>query len=508
MNFGIRRDDLEANVGQETLIQPVLTEQIAEAQLKIGLQVAGVGLVRFNYKTDQATLSPEAAVMYGIPADELTISRDRLHSTFHPEELDELHALIQQILDPAGNGWFAREHRVVWHNGEVRWLNVRKQVFFEQVGETFYPHSAILAAVDITERKRVELALKESEDRFRTLADNISQLAWMADENGWIFWYNRRWFEYTGTSLAEMEGWGWQKVHHPDYIDRVVQRFRRSVVELGESWEDTFPLRGQDGIYRWFLSRAFPIRDETGKIVRWFGTNTDVTELKTIQAELENRNDELDNFVHIVSHDLKAPLRGISSLSQWIEEDLTDLLTPETQQQMQLLRQRVQRMSVMIDGLLDYARVGMTEEDIETVAVAELVLEVIDSIAPPDHFQIKLDPLLPTLETRRLLLFQVFANLISNAIKHHDGDDGEIQITVTEQNHHYQFRVTDNGPGILEEYQSGIFTIFRTGKPGTNTDSTGVGLAIVKKIIESQGGSIQLESQVGQGTTFQFTWPK
>jgi len=146
-----------------------------------------------------------------------------------------------------------------------------------------------VAAEEITERKRAEAvlaandkALRESELRFRELADNISQFAWTADASGWIYWYNKRWHDYTGTTLEDMEGWDWQKVHHPEHVDRVVERIRRCF-ETGNPWEDTFPLRGKDGTYRWFLSRALPIRNEAGDVVRWFGTNTDVTE--QIEAE-------------------------------------------------------------------------------------------------------------------------------------------------------------------------------------------------------------------------------
>jgi PAS domain S-box-containing protein len=160
-----------------------------------------------------------------------------------------------------------------------------------------------VVAEEITERKRAEAvltanekALRESEARFRELADNISQFAWTADQNGWIYWYNKRWHDYTGTTLEDMEGWGWQKVHHPEHVDRVVRRIRESF-ESGTPWEDTFPLRGADGSYRWFLSRALPIRNETGEVVRWFGTNTDIT--KQIEAEkaLRELNETLEQRV-------------------------------------------------------------------------------------------------------------------------------------------------------------------------------------------------------------------
>jgi PAS domain S-box-containing protein len=160
-----------------------------------------------------------------------------------------------------------------------------------------------VVAEEITERKRAEAvltanekALRESEVRFRELADNISQFAWTADQNGWIYWYNKRWHDYTGTTLEDMEGWGWQKVHHPEHVDRVVRRIRESF-ESGTPWEDTFPLRGADGSYRWFLSRALPIRNEAGEVVRWFGTNTDIT--KQIEAEkaLRELNETLEQRV-------------------------------------------------------------------------------------------------------------------------------------------------------------------------------------------------------------------
>lgn len=142
---------------------------------------------------------------------------------------------------------------------------------------------------EIQERIKIEANLRESEDRFRTLADNISQLAWMADENGLLFWYNRRWFDYTGSTLEEMQGWGWQKVHHPDYLQKVNETFSHSI-NTGEPWEDTFPLRGKNGEFRWFLSRALPIRDEQGNIVRWFGTNTDIQDIKEVQDALRESN--------------------------------------------------------------------------------------------------------------------------------------------------------------------------------------------------------------------------
>lgn len=146
---------------------------------------------------------------------------------------------------------------------------------------------------EAVERARAEAELRESEARLRELADNISQFVWTTDETGWIHWYNKRWFDYTGTTLEEMQGWGWRTVHHPDHVDRVVAKLSRAY-RTGEPWEDTFPLRGKDGEYRWFLSRAVPIRDARGAIVRWFGSNTDVTAQRYAQEALHRLTERLE----------------------------------------------------------------------------------------------------------------------------------------------------------------------------------------------------------------------
>jgi len=163
-------------------------------------------------------------------------------------------------------------------------------------------------ARDITGQKEVLERLADSESHFRLLADNISQLAWIADSKGSIFWYNRRWFEYTGTKLEDMEGWGWKSVHDPAEVDRVVERLQHSF-DTGELWEDTFPLRGADGTYRWFLSRAVPIRDPDGSIRYWFGTNTDVTEMRDAEQRIELLLQE-------VNHRSKNMLAIIRSLAR------------------------------------------------------------------------------------------------------------------------------------------------------------------------------------------------
>ncbi|MFM2314905.1 MAG: hypothetical protein RLZZ04_4181, partial [Cyanobacteriota bacterium] len=236
----------------------------------------------------------------------------------------------------------------------------------------------------------------------------------------------------------------------------------------------------------------------------------ELTRLSKILArtneELAEKNQELEQFAYVTSHDLKAPLRAIANLSEWIEEDLAGQLPEENQRQMTLLRKRVYRLEALINGLLEYYRAGRTKVTIETVDLNLLLAEIIDSLAPPATLKIEIEPGMPTLQTKKLLLSQVFSNLISNAIKYHDRPDGQIRISAQEQENFYEFAVADDGLGIAPEHQDKVFTIFQTLQSRDQTESTGIGLAIVKKIIETEGGEISLKSKLGEGSTFRFTW--
>ena len=157
---------------------------------------------------------------------------------------------------------------------------------------------------------QINKALKESEERFRTLSDNIPNLAWMADANGWTFWYNKQWYEYTGTTLDEMQGWGWQKVHHPDYVKPVTEEWSTRIKE-GKPYDNIFPLKSKDGKYRWFLTRVTPIRDDQGKLIRWLGTNTDITERKEVETELNKYKDKLESLVEVRTAELEKAYKSL-----------------------------------------------------------------------------------------------------------------------------------------------------------------------------------------------------
>ena len=231
-------------------------------------------------------------------------------------------------------------------------------------------------------------------------------------------------------------------------------------------------------------------------------------EREQLIQDLERTNQELQQFAYIISHDLKAPLRAIHSLVQWIAEDYTELFDDDGREQLDLLQDRVRRMDQLIEGVLHYSRIGRIREQLVPVNLNKLITEVIDLLAPASHLNIQVTSRLSVVVCEKVRIGQVFQNLISNAIKFIDKPQGEIKITSTEEEDFYRFGVHDNGPGIAEKDFSRIFQIFQTLHAGDSYGSTGIGLTLVKKIVELHGGTVFVTSHVGQGSLFEFTLPK
>ncbi|RZK16241.1 MAG: hypothetical protein EOO56_20390 [Hymenobacter sp.] len=224
---------------------------------------------------------------------------------------------------------------------------------------------------------------------------------------------------------------------------------------------------------------------------------------------LERRNQELDQFAYVASHDLKAPLRGLTTIVKWIEEEQAAELSPAMCTYLDQMKGRLARLEDLINGLLAYARASRAEHATEEeVSVAQLAREVADMVVPPD-FALELASGLPTFRTDRLSLQQVFTNLFSNAVKYHGpGGTGRLRVSCHDAGRHYEFRVQDNGPGIAPEHHERIFRLFQTLRDRYTAESTGIGLSIVQRLIDDRKGSIRVESALGQGATFIFTWPK
>jgi len=230
--------------------------------------------------------------------------------------------------------------------------------------------------------------------------------------------------------------------------------------------------------------------------------------LQHYTVHLERTNRELDKFASIVSHDLKAPLRAIGNLTGWIEEDAGETLVPEARTHFNMIKQRVKRMEDLINAILDYSRADeRTGEDVKVVT-KDLIEETLDFIGKPDNVTLEIENAMPEMVSDKTRLQQVFSNLLGNAIKYNDKDNIHIKVSVSEDKNGWEFSVKDNGPGIEEQYHEKVFVIFQTLNRRDDVESTGVGLAIVKKIIEDQGGKIWVESDGKNGSDFRFVWPK
>ncbi|MEG4200652.1 PAS domain S-box protein [Microcoleus sp. Pol12A5] len=369
--------------------------------------------------------------------------------------------------------------------------------------------------------------LHESEARFRALADNIAQLAWMTDAAGGIFWYNQRWFDYTGTTLEEMRGWGWQLVHHPEHLDRVVEKFRRCI-ETGELWEDTFPLRGKDGSYRWFLSRAVAIRDDRGKVLRWCGTNTDITDRKVAEAErerllarekaareeAEQANRVKDEFLAVLSHELRTPLNPIVG---WTKLLRSNVLTPEKQRYaLETIERNAKLQTQLIEDLLDVSgilqgKVSLNIAPVDLAGVIGAAIETVRLAAQVKSIQISTQfaPNLGSVLGDAGRLQQVVWNLLSNAVKF-TPPGGKIEVVLDRVDTRAQITVTDTGKGIEPDFLPYVFDYFR------QADSTmtrkfgglGLGLAIVRHLVELHGGTVKSDSSgEGKGATLTVRIP-
>ena len=380
-----------------------------------------------------------------------------------------------------------------------------------------------------------ENALHESEARFRELADNISQMAWTADAHGWRYWYNKRWFDYTGTTLEQMQGWGWQKVHHPDHVNRVVQRIRQSF-ETGTPWEDTFPLRSKEGNYRWFLSRALPIRDETGEVIRWFGTNTDVTEQieaesalresearlvranAMLQLERDNKLMTLQAAVTSIAHEIRQPLASLT-LNAEVAKSILLRASPDLEEVREALNDavdeghRISQILANVRQLFGKGQLRKEQIDLNELAVATLRLlrgELTDhGIAA----SVELATDLPLVVGHRVQLQEVIFNLVHNAIDAMAAvkvDRRSLSVRTSDKvgtdfdsGKAILIEVEDTGPGIDPSRLSSIFDAFVT----TKEQGTGLGLAICRTIIEHHGGTLTASSDGKRGALFQVILP-
>lgn len=370
-------------------------------------------------------------------------------------------------------------------------------------------------------------SLRRSEEKHRIIFENALEGIFLTSLDGRVLGANPASARMMGyDSSAEMvetvTDLRRQAYARPEDRDAITA----AVLERGEVLGRDVQLVRKDGQRIWVSLSVSAVRDQEGKLLHLQSLAADITErkraeeqIRKLNVELERRveertaelaaaNRELSEFAYVVSHDLKAPLAAVNQLSQWIAQDYAPVLDDEGKEKLVLLGGRVKRMHSLIDAILHYSRIGRVAESRKPVDLGSLVRGVIEVLSPPDHIKVTVEGELPVVIADQTRMEQVFQNLIGNAINYMDKPQGTVIVRCEDRGDRWCFQVVDNGPGIDPKYHEKVFKIFQTLTPRDSKESTGVGLAVVKKIVERYGGQVDLQSEVGKGCTFSFALPK
>ncbi|MCW2275899.1 PAS domain S-box-containing protein [Rhodoblastus acidophilus] len=371
---------------------------------------------------------------------------------------------------------------------------------------------------DITTQKQAEEALREREADLRAFADAMPQLAWIADEEGSIRWYNRRWYEYTGTTPEQMEGWGWRSVHDPQVLPEVMTRWSTSVA-TGKPFDMTFPLLGVDGKYRPFLTRAAPQLDARGQVVRWFGSNTEVTEQKQLEAEMRHARAEAERanvakskFLASASHDLRQPVQSLVLLLSLVEGQVKD--NARAARTVDMMKQAVGGINGLLTAILDISRLdaGIIEPTLEPVPIPAFIDRLAREYRPKASakglfLRVRVAGNLCCVSTDAALFERALRNLIENALRY--TERGGVLIGARRRGDRIRVDVIDTGVGVPREKQTEIFEEFhQLHNPGRDLErGLGLGLAIVARLSALLGVKVDVSSRVGRGSRFSLSLP-
>lgn len=383
----------------------------------------------------------------------------------------------------------------------ANYLESKKNIVIERITESR----------DILAAKNIEL------EKLSIVASKTDNGVLITDKSGNIEYSNEGLTRLIGYSFNEIEAQKPWDIFNGVETDSVETERLQSSIKEGQSFTGEFRHKHKDGNYTWIGVTATPIADDDGKVSRYVFINSDINERKLAEEKmrlytenLEKAFKELDKFAYVVSHDLKAPLRAIFNLSNWISEDYLDNMPEEGREMFERIRGRVLRMEGLIEGILAYSKIDRKDDVFTDIDLNKQLKDSLDLIDIPKNFKIDIQGDLPVVKGDQSKIHQVFMNLLSNAIKFNEKPEGEgfVKVKFADDGQFWKFSVEDNGPGIEPQYHEKIFVIFQTLNARDTFESTGVGLAIVKKIVEEMGGKIWLESEVGQGTTFHFTMAK
>ena len=476
----------------------------SEERLRFGLDAGRMVAWECDLATGVSRLSGNAAEILGLD----TSDAEDPHRFVHADDQARVLAVRDAAL--AGEGEYDVEYRLALNNGQVIWVVDRARVLRDAKGR---PERMVGVIMDVTARKTAEESLRHSEARFRQLADSMPQMVWTAEPDGVIDYLNQRWKEYTDVPEQDFYGAGdWAAFLHPEDLPRVAA-YWIGHVSTGEPADIEFRLRRRDGMYRWVLTRAVPLCDAQGCIVKWFGTATDIDDQKRTEEELRRANRDLEQFAFSASHDLQEPIRNVAIYSQLFNKRYAGKLDKQADKFLGYITEGAQRMGDLVSDLLAYTQAAATDNEVlkpvSTEDALRKVLSNLQGVIQESNAQVTYDPL-PAVGVKEVHLQQLLQNLIGNAIKYRkDTEPPRIHAAAGMENGMWRFSIADNGIGIEPQFHDRVFGLFkRLHASGGKYPGTGIGLAICQKIVERYGGRIWLESEPDEGTTFYFTLPE
>jgi PAS domain S-box-containing protein len=526
-----------------------------QERLKLAQAAARVGNFEWNIQTNVNIWSKELEALYGLKPGEFGDSYEEWRRWIHPDDIAQAEADVQNALK---TGELYTDWRIIWTDGSIHWLHARARVFFDDAGN---PLRMLGVNVDISDRKRVEETLRHSELIFRTLSDAMPQMFWITQPDGYHEYFNQRWYDYTGVTLEHSRGEGWQTILHPDDLQRTIKIWRNSLC-TGTTYDIEYRLRrAADGEYRWHLGRALPLRQQTGQIVKWFGSCTDIHDQKlaveeraqalererAARIELEKASRMKDEFLAVLSHELRSPLNSILGWSRLLR---SQQLAPDiTEKALATIERNARAQTQLIEDLLDISRIirGHIRLELRPTDLLSVIQAALDTVGPAatnKAIVISLQIGSPTnwVSGDPDRLQQVVWNLLSNAVKFTPAggqvevklekvlDQRGVRKTVAAERisaqekpelpqppdpvlyplELAQITVTDTGKGIKPDFLPYVFDYFRQADGSTTRTygGLGLGLAIVRNLVELHGGKVAVASPgEGQGATFTVQLP-
>jgi PAS domain S-box-containing protein len=535
--------------------------RLTRHQLDNALSTGLVGSWAWDIVNDLVTCDEGLAKMFGIPAEQALsgLPIQLFIDSIYTDDKERVQTEIQSAMK--SKKAFESEYRTIDRNGVIRWVIARGSVEYDETGDA---RSFPGVMIDITSRKKAENDLADSEQRLRFMTDTMPHLVWITRPDGFHEYYNKQWYEYTGTNEGETDGEGWRDLFHKDDQTKANRAWLHSL-KSGEPYEIQYRLyHAPSNSYRWVIGRAMPYRNESGEITKWYGTCTDINDsldelekrralevalkeektnlearvmertsqlkatnkglrdeilkrkqierkIRTYGEELKRSNKELEDFAYVSSHDLQEPLRKIQAFGDILREEYAEKLG-DGEEYLERMQRAASRMSTLIEDLLKFSRVTTVKAETKNIDLNITLKDVVSDLGERitrENGKVNVNVSeLPTVRADETHMRQLFQNLIANALKFHKKDQAPIVIVSAESNDKENIiRVADNGIGIDEKYVAKIFYVFQRLNSTQAYEGTGIGLAVCKKIVERYGGTIAVESQPGQGTTFIITLP-